>query len=559
MRFGIARKLSVISVVSGYLLGMPAQNATNGVYGGYVGSDRWFALMRSSAQNQAIMMSLGGTRDPQKLPADYVEFAGQITFPGGGNPFPAKRFPDLRIVSRDKAADAVERSPFIDEDGGFYTVFKKGQTYDVSWMYYFGSREQFASIAVPLNAPKQYRLAIPYTAPKTTESAPQQPARTAAPAAGRKPSPPPPNADRFDTSGLPRTPTNFEEQQLAELVREDGKSARAHETLAAYYEKKGDLKRAEAEREKAKYWRDPSTYTAPSNSGDSAPAAAPTGNKSDSDAPEASNVDVPPRPVSIPDRATSVAVVIGISQYREKDIPQVPFAKRDSETVASYLQNVAAIRRENIKILSDNGATRSDIEDVVEQWLPRHTTGSSTVVFYYAGHGALDPATGDTYLVPHEGHPESPATRMYPLKRLYEKLAALPAKSVTVFLDSCFSGGGRSIAMRGRPIVITSDNISMNSGKLTILAAASANQISSDLERARHGLFTYFLLKGMRGEADTSRDGWVDLYELSSFVKTNVNSTAVSELNREQNPVLLGGTDIESRARNLRLFRVSPQ
>ena len=146
---------------------------------------------------------------------------------------------------------------------------------------------------------------------------------------------------------------------------------------------------------------------------------------------------------------------------------------------------------------------------------------------------------------------------MYPLNRLYEQLEALPAKDITIFLDSCFSGGGRSIAMRGRPIVITTNNVSMNSRKLAVLSAAGANQVSSDLDRAGHGLFTYFLLRGIRGEADTNRDGWVDLYELSGFVKSNVQSTAVSELNREQTPVLWGGSGVEARAKNLALFRIA--
>lgn len=529
-----------------------SQNATNGIYGGYVGSDRWFAMMRQTAANQAMMRSLARTTDPQKLPPEYVEFAGQITFPGG-NPFPAQRLPDLRIVSRNQAADEVERAPFVDDNAGFYTVLKKGQTYDLFWMYYFGSREQFASITVRPDAPRQIRQSIAYTAPNTsagTTAAQSQEVARPSPATPRPAAPA--NADRFDTSGLPRTPANFEEQQLAEIVREDGKSALGHEKLAAYYEKKGDVARANAEREKANYWRNPAAYAPPAS-------AAPPVSKPDGPGPGAalapSDVDTPPPFAPIPNRETSVAVVIGVSQYREPDIPKLPFARRDAESVAAYLQNVAGIRRENIRLISDNRATRSDIEEAVEQWLPRHTTAASSVVLYYAGHGALDPATGDAYLAPHEGHPESPATRMYPLKRLYEKLDALSAANVTVLLDSCFSGGGRSIAMKGRPILIAGDNLALNSRKLVILAAAGANQVSSDLERTGHGLFTYFLLKGLRGEADASHDGWVDLFELFNFVKTNVRSTALSELDRDQTPTLAGSPDVDARAKALRLFR----
>jgi uncharacterized caspase-like protein len=90
---------------------------------------------------------------------------------------------------------------------------------------------------------------------------------------------------------------------------------------------------------------------------------------------------------------------------------------------------------------------------------------------------------------------------------------------------------------------------------VSVLAAAGANQVSSDYEKTHHGMFTYFLLKGMRGEADTSKDSWVDLAELFNYVRDNVRSTSVSELNREQTPTLTGGPDLETK-KNVKLFMV---
>lgn len=72
-----------------------------------------------------------------------------------------------------------------------------------------------------------------------------------------------------------------------------------------------------------------------------------------------------------------------------------------------------------------------------------------------------------------------------------------------------------------------------------LLAGASGSQITSDLDKVEQGLFTYYLLKGMRGDAD--KDGTVTVAELYPFVRVGVSERASRELNRDQTPVLIGG------------------
>jgi len=150
-----------------------AEIASGGIYGGYVGSDRWFSEMRRSAANRAMLQSLAGKGSSKKLPADYVEFAGQIVFPEG-NPFPKGQLPDLRISTSGKGADPVERAPHIDQDGSFYTVLKKGVTYDFYWMHYFGSREKFATLHVQQEGARQRKVSIEYRPSQSTTNAPSQ-------------------------------------------------------------------------------------------------------------------------------------------------------------------------------------------------------------------------------------------------------------------------------------------------------------------------------------------------------------------------------------------------
>ena len=258
------------------------------------------------------------------------------------------------------------------------------------------------------------------------------------------------------------------------------------------------------------------------------------------------NVDDIPSKVKGYERKEDFAIVIGISDYREKVIPAVKYAKRDAEIMAGYLQNVGGIPKTNIKVLTDEGATKSDIEAHMEDWLQRRVSERSTVFVYYAGHGAPDTQSREAYILPYEGHPDFPS-KLYPLKKMYESLNKLPARNMVVMLDSCFSGsGGRSVAKAGgRDLVIVSiEDPILARGKIMVLAAATGTQISSDYDKAQHGLFTYYLLKGMSGEADRDTNGTIEIGEMYDYVRKNVSDTASIELNRDQTPVLLPSAEV---------------
>ena len=118
------------------------------------------------------------------------------------------------------------------------------------------------------------------------------------------------------------------------------------------------------------------------------------------------------------------------------------------------------------------------------------------------------------------------------------------AKSVTVFLDACFTGQTRNSEMliaNARPIVIkplaaaVPDNV-------TVISAASGSQISGALQEKEHGLFTYYLLKGLGGDADYNKDKSINISELKSFVSAKVKEQAALN-GREQTPEIQGSSD----------------
>ncbi|MBM4134593.1 MAG: peptidase C14 [Nitrospira sp.] len=269
------------------------------------------------------------------------------------------------------------------------------------------------------------------------------------------------------------------------------------------------------------------------------PAAVPPSSGTSGPAAPASDVETPS--VARATKPNRYAIVVGIEQYRTK-LPKADFAARDAQTMKDYLTRTMGFSDENVALLVNENATRTDIEKYVEHWLPNRVEKDSTVFIYYSGHGAPNAKTGDAYLVPYDGDPAFVDATGYPLKRLYDNLGKLPAKEVVVLLDSCFSGaGGRSVIAKGmRPMVLSVENPVLAGGKTLVLAASKGDQVSSTYDQKGHGLLTYFFLKGLRGDADANKDGSVDLAEVYDYLKPQVERTARREYNNDQQPQLLG-------------------
>lgn len=249
--------------------------------------------------------------------------------------------------------------------------------------------------------------------------------------------------------------------------------------------------------------------------------------------------DVDAAPASVRPRPNDFALIVGIDGYRT--VPHAAFGERDAESFKSYAEGVLGVPEENVIVLLGEKASRTDLTKYLEEWLPKNVTKESRVYFYYSGHGAPDPDKGTAYLVPWDGDPEFLQSSAYPLPLLYKDLEALQAKDVVVFLDSCFSGaGGRSlIASNLRPLVSVRDAPSPGR-KLSVLTAATGGETAGSSDQKGHGVFTYYLLKGLQGEA-RSPSGHVDLASLSRYVGENVLRAAHRE-NREQHPKLTTAT-----------------
>lgn len=238
-----------------------------------------------------------------------------------------------------------------------------------------------------------------------------------------------------------------------------------------------------------------------------------------------SDIDELPTIMSEP-RKNAYTVVIGIENYRS--IPKSDYSRSDATLVKAYLKALGFQER-NIEFLTDEKATRTDIEKSLEAWLPNRAKKDSTVIVYFSGHGAPEPAKGEAYLVPYDGDPNYLPVTGYPLKRLYASLGKLEAREIIVVLDSCFSGsGGRSVLAKGaRPLVMMAPT-GVLSSNIAVLSATQGGQISTSSPEKGHGVFTYYFLKAIK-------DGKINLAEIYEHITPQVEDEA-KQLNVQQRP-----------------------
>jgi hypothetical protein len=253
-------------------------------------------------------------------------------------------------------------------------------------------------------------------------------------------------------------------------------------------------------------------------------------------------------PKTTADRPDAVAVVIGNKTYQTPDIPNVDYALRDARTTRKYLIRTLGFREENI-IFTAN-ATGSDLQRILGtsdtpqgqlyNWVK---PGESDVFVYYSGHGAPAPGANEAYLVASDTNPNYLSINGYSVEQLYENLSQVPARSVTVVLEACFSGissDGGAVVQDASPVELSVENpvLAMENG--LAFTAGVADQIASWYPEKKHGLFTYFFLKGLRGEADRDGNRAITGAELERYVREKVPYRARRMYNREQTPQVVG-------------------
>ena len=252
-----------------------------------------------------------------------------------------------------------------------------------------------------------------------------------------------------------------------------------------------------------------------------------------------SDIDFPESTSNIDNN--TIAVVFGIENYR--NAPSVSYAVNDADIFREYLIKRFGLKRENIYLRLDEQATKGEFYKVFSPngWINRHSSSNVNVIVYFAGHGAPDVKSKEAYLIPFDGDPNYATSTGYLIKDIYENLGKLNVNSVTIILDACFSGASRDnqpLLADSRPFDLSVKNNIVPENTI-VFSASSGNEISSAYKQKKHGIFTYFFLKGLNGNADKNQDRTITMQEMYNYLSENVSIQA-RRMGREQTPQLHG-------------------
>jgi len=220
----------------------------------------------------------------------------------------------------------------------------------------------------------------------------------------------------------------------------------------------------------------------------------------------------------------ALALIVGVSDYKRTSDPAI-YADKDAQYFHDYAAVKLGVPDNNIFSLVNDKADKVEITKAVKNWLLRMSVKDKTDVYvFFAGHGLASSDGSNMFLLPYDGDPELLEDSAIDRKQLFADIQAISPRSVTVFLDSCYSGGtraGGTLVASLRPITIRTKEQNIPDG-FTVLSAAKGDQTSQSLEEAKHGLFSYFLMRGLEGDADANNDNQITAGELHSFVTDKV-------------------------------------
>ncbi len=224
------------------------------------------------------------------------------------------------------------------------------------------------------------------------------------------------------------------------------------------------------------------------------------------------------------------AVLIGVSKYKSPELA-LQFAERDASVFDQLLLSPrgGAIPADNILLLTNEKATTAAVRNAFQNFLKRKAGKADTVILMIAGHGTVEmPGSKKGFILTYDSDPQDLNTTALPmaeLQSLFEEQVSKVGR-VILYVDVCKSGTIGSI--KNTSINGDVQHLGEVEGDLFGLMASRPRELSLEGPQfgGGHGLFSYYVLKGLEGDADANKDGKVDVSELIKYVTDQVSAAS---------------------------------
>lgn len=229
------------------------------------------------------------------------------------------------------------------------------------------------------------------------------------------------------------------------------------------------------------------------------------------------------------------ALIIGVANY--KDFRSLRYTDDDAYRLFSFLQSPegGALPEEQIRILIDEAATKADINENMREIMEK-ADSNDTVILYFSGHGAKGSFLPTDY--------DTEKNNGVKYADLLSYVDKGKAKNKIVIADVCYAGSMSKnlIATRGsidNTIQKYYKALKNSKGGTVLVLASSENEVSIESQGIRQGIFSYFMIEGLKGQADKNGDTIISIQELFNYTKYKVQDYT----NFAQNPIIIGKYD----------------
>jgi uncharacterized caspase-like protein len=227
----------------------------------------------------------------------------------------------------------------------------------------------------------------------------------------------------------------------------------------------------------------------------------------------------------IPSDAKTFALVVGISKYQK--LPQdfwLHYPDADAKAFSRHLASPrgGAIPPDQMLVLTNEQATTAALRSAFLTFLKARPGPNDTVYILIAGHGTVDES--GAYILTYDSDPGNLAGTALPMAELHSVVEEALSKvgHVILLADVCRAATieGQKTAALGGAV----EQIGEAPGELLGLMAARPKELSFEGPEfgGGHGAFTWSVLKGLEGAADSNHDGFVTAGELIDFVYSDV-------------------------------------